>query len=305
MGAGIAFVVLNFLRCLMMASLSLACVASIVCIAGLRSDVSTYFFNILGSTYRLLACVLLILCELPPGKTARSILATRLPLLCGRGHSLAWLGSIGLVLAASLLADLRLPPLNQRSIDVAGLTSAAAAHNASSTGLPHAWHSVVFAAGISLGILSIIYCLLPLVFWSAPHGEDRRLRHDGAAGASESPLDYNLRRGNASDSSNGGEWAPEVPLKISRPLHPSASSANTHSAGAHGGDTYSDVGVGAKSEQSSRSTSYGSAKSGQSHYTTTADLQPPLRRDDPNAVEYTRPLVYTAQNGHFAKAWLR
>ena len=324
--AGIAFIVLNFLRCLMVASLSLSIVGSIVCIAGLRIDVGTYFFSILGSTYRILACILLVLCEVPAGKVVRDLIAARLPVLRAPGYSLAWVGAVTLVIAASLLADLRLPPLNERSVSVTGLTSATAARVPTTDGLPHAWHAVVFAAGVSLGIMSIIYCLMPLVFWSAPFGEDRRLRHDGAAGTrtsargddDESRLTRGLQRMSVALR------PPPVPIKISQPIH----THHRHGDGESGsrnvsnGTTLTSSSLSTK-HKGSRESSYGSERSvypgtyhhhqhqhhrgGDGEEKEVVEVRPAVAM----AIDYTKPLVYPLSpvggggKHDYGKAWLR
>ncbi|BFZ58600.1 hypothetical protein PYCC9005_005664 [Savitreella phatthalungensis] len=164
MGAGAMYVLLNGLRVLMVSALALSAFASCVVIGGMRSDVQTYFFNILASAYRCVVCILLIMVEVPPKKVSQYV--TRHLAILGDGHSLVWLGITGCVLAASLLADLRLSPL---------------------TDLPTAWHSVIFAAGIVFGLISLVYCAMPVVLWGWPSGDDRRLRREGAAGEKKQP----------------------------------------------------------------------------------------------------------------------
>lgn len=156
MSAGLSFIVLNVLRFLTILSLMLVCVSSMLVINFQAKDgFGKNFFGIMAGVAQIGSAIALIATELPIPFTQRFI-HQRAPVL-SQGHSLAWSGVPMLTLATSVLSNLRSSLL---TTEATGSTV----------------HTVILSAGTSIGVLGILYTLMPFVYWNAPSGECRRLR---------------------------------------------------------------------------------------------------------------------------------
>lgn len=156
MSAGLSFIVLNVLRFLTVLSLILVCVSSMLVINFQAKDgFGKNFFGIMSDIAQIGSAVVLITTELPI-PLAKRFIQQRAPVLT-EGYSLAWSGVPMLTLATSVLSNLR------SSLLTTELTGAVI-------------HKVILSAGTSIGILGILYTLMPFVYWNAPSGECRRLR---------------------------------------------------------------------------------------------------------------------------------
>lgn len=166
MSTGSAFIILNILRVLTVMSLILVCVCSVLTITAQMSHFTTYFFSIVSSSFRIISCLLLITTEAPTAATTR-FYQKRCPVFT-QGYSLAWTGVPMITFACAVLSDTKM------------------SKTSSDSKLAAVYHSMSLTAGISIGLLGLIYCLMPLIYWKAKSGECRRLRRDGASTPADS-----------------------------------------------------------------------------------------------------------------------
>lgn len=152
MGAGAAFVLLNILRFLSILTLILVCTASVLIISDKSNDVGENFFSIVSQFFRVVSSLVLITTETPL-LVLTKFYTKRCPVWT-QGYSLAWSGVPMVVLACGVLADAQSP------VDMASKPS-------------NLRKSFVTAAGISVGVIGLTYCLMPLIFWFVPNCQSR------------------------------------------------------------------------------------------------------------------------------------
>lgn len=145
MNSGIAYVVLNILRILTVLALLLTCVASVLIMAVKFPHTGDNFFSILNQVSRFFSAIIIITTETPTSAIT-AFYRRRCPVWT-QGFSLAWSGFPILMIACSLLSNKE---------DEA---------HASTDKLSSVRKSIILSAGICLGVLGLLYCLMPLIYW--------------------------------------------------------------------------------------------------------------------------------------------
>ena len=169
MGAGAGFIILNLVRLLSVIALIGAATISVMIITLEVPRFGHFFFQILGEGSRIATCFILIASEMPVKKTAK-FFARNVQCLT-HGRSLAYTGWPMLVLSVSLLSDLRTEVLK-------------------SSALGQAVYTLILVIGPWMGMVGVLYTIMPLLYWRSPAGECRRTRKDGAIGAPKDDLDF-------------------------------------------------------------------------------------------------------------------
>ena len=141
MHSGIAYVVLNILRLMTVLTLLLICVASVLIMTVQFQHFGRNFFSIINELSTIVSAMILITTEIPT--TAVTAFYKRRCAVWTQGFSLAWSGVPMVVMACSMLSW------------KADTTNSASRVRT----------SIVLGSGISLGVLGLIYCLMPLFYW--------------------------------------------------------------------------------------------------------------------------------------------